>query len=140
MTITAHLEDLADEGLDLLLRIALKTDARQVDDWHSLGKLIEEKNITVTHIKDSLWSAELPDSTSGESFESEFGNNPRVSIACTIIRAHFPDGPAFRVPKEKAVELFTEKFLGSPSWQLAIQLADLEPDEDGKISVHVNYP
>lgn len=140
MTITAHLEDLADEGLDLLLRIALKTDARQIDDWRSLGKLIEEKNITVTHIKDSLWSAELPDSTSGESFESEFGHNARVAIACTVIRAHFPDGPAFRVPREKAAELFTEKFLGSPSWQLAIQLADLEPEEDGKISVYVNYP
>lgn len=140
MAINAHFEDLADEGLDLLLRIALKTDTRHIDDWHSIGKLIEERKITVTHIKDSLWSAELPDSPSGESFESEFGGNPRVAIACTVIRAHFPDGPAFRVPKDKVAELFTEEFLGSPSWQLAIQLADMEPEEDGKISVYINYP
>ena len=139
MTINAHLEDLADEGLDLLLRIALKTDTRQIDDWHSIGKLIEEQKITVTHIKDTLWSAELPDNASGDSFESEFGHNPRVAIACTVIRAHFPDGPAFRVPKDKAAELFTKNFIGSPSWQLAIQLADLEPEEDGKISVYINY-
>lgn len=140
MTINAHLEDLSDEGLDLLLRIALKTDVRQIDDWHSIGELIEERKISVTHIKDSLWSAELPESASGDSFESEFGHNPRIAIACTVIHAHFPDGPAFRVPKDKAAELFTEKFLGCPSWQLAIQLAALEPEEDGKISVYINYP
>ena len=140
MAISANLEDLSDEGLDLLLRIALKTDARQIDDWLSIGKLIEERNITVTYIKDSLWSAELPDSVSGESFESEFGPSARVAIACTLIRAHFPEGPAFRMPKEQVAEIFTEKFLASQTWKLAIQLADFELEDDGKISVYINYP
>lgn len=140
MTITAHLNDLSDEGLDLLLRIALHTDTRQIDDWLSIGTLIESRNITVTFIKDSLWSAEIPDDASGKSFESEFGHNSRVAVACTVIRAHFPDGPAFRISKEKAAELFTEKFLSSSTWQLSMQIADFEQEDDGKISVFVNYP
>lgn len=140
MTINAHLDDLSDEGLDLLLRIALSTDVRQIDDWRSIGALIEARNITVSNVKDSLWSAEIPDDASGKPYESEFGRNPRAAVACTLIRAYFPDGPAFRVPRDKAAELFTDEFLESTSWQLGMQLEEMEQEGDGKVSVVINYP
>ena len=137
MTINAAFDDLSEEGFDLLLRIALDTDVRQIDDWRSIGALIESRNMTVTYIENGLWSSEIPDSDSGNSFESEFGNSPRVAVAATIIRAYFPDGPAFRIPKARVAEIFTQEFMESPSFTLAMQLAE---DEDGKVSVYINYP
>jgi hypothetical protein len=104
MTITANLDSLSDEGLDLLMRLGLKIDVRQVDDWNAIGALIDRHKITVTFIDEGLWSAAFEEI-------SEFGRSARVAVAGAIIRHTFPEGPCFGISESKWRELFTDEYL-----------------------------
>ena len=124
MQLQVGLDDLSDEGLDLMLRVALKTDVRYIDDWAAMGRLLERRKVTVTHVSDSLWSAEMEDEGKFSTAETEFGEHPRAAIARLLIRAHFPDGPTIRIPKSQLMEMLRKDYLNGVMGKNAIAIAE----------------
>ena len=141
MAIHATYDDLSDEGLDLLLRIALSTSIRQIDGWNQIGDLVEKLKISVNYIKDGLWSADIDDSAFNKPIESRFGKTAKSAVAITVIGAYFPDGPAFRAPLESIGEMFISQFLLSDEGRQQISNAEFEAntlEKDGKVSVYIS--
>lgn len=140
MAIHATYDDLSDEGLDLLLRIALRTSSRQIDGWNQIGDLVENLKISVTYINDGFWSADIDDSTFKRSIPSSRGKTAKAAIATAVISAYFPDGPAFRAPLESIGEMFKSNFLLSDEGRQQISNAEFEAkthEKDGKASVYI---
>lgn len=135
MSFTAHFDDLSDEGLDLLMRVVLKTDVRQIDNWNALGALIEQQRITLTYIKEELWSADIE----GEDEEtaSEFGDHARAAIARVVIRSKFPEGISFHMPRSSIQEVFRESYLASALGKIALMQIEMEHTEE-KVIVHLS--
>jgi len=50
MALRVNLDDLSDEGLDLLLRVLLKTDERQIDSWARMGGLLDTHQIELGYL------------------------------------------------------------------------------------------
>lgn len=132
MEIKATLMDLSDEGLDLLLRVGLKTDTRYIEDEKAMAALVDEKLILVNEIKPDLYSAEI----SAEL--QEFGHSAWSATASVLIRERFPDGPAFTMLKVKAPEIFKADYLDSP-FGFVSKMA-LKREKSDKIDIWIYYP
>lgn len=130
------LENFSDEGLDLLLRVALKTDTRLIDDWRQIGQLIDTHKISLSFIHESLWSAEIGD-------ESEFGQHAKAAVAATLIKHYFPDGIAFAAPRDKWKELIRTDYLESELGKndvMLFEMNELVNNANGKVEITLYYP
>jgi len=112
MALHLTLDDLSDDGLDLLLRLVLKTDERQIDSWNRMGGLLEQHKIELTYLGEPHgWNAALsvasdPDRT----YLDQSGQDPKAAIARAVILKLKPDGIAMRVPMDAARSMLTTEW------------------------------
>ena len=125
------LRDLSEEGLDLLLRVGLKTSTRFVGNAVAMDELVAAKSIEVHQLDEALWQACLGDL-------EEFGRDAWSAIAGVIIRECFPEEPAFRMPKVGAAEIFRTDYLEGPMG-FSSKLA-LRRERSDKIDIAIFYP
>ena len=110
--LVVSLDDLSEEGLDLLLRLGLGTDVRQIDDWRAIGPLIEKHQVSVSPIsaEPPQWNATVDE----PEYISEFGENVRIAVSKALIHALFPSAPSMKLKQRSLGELLSQDF--KESW------------------------
>lgn len=120
--LTVSLDDLSDEGLDAMLRLALGTDTRQVDNWESIGTLIDKFKVSLspTSLDPVQWNATVDE----PEFITEFGETPRTAVAKAVIHALFRAAPSLRCKRRMLDEMLSQDF--KESWIGYVQKGGVE--------------